>query len=174
MSRKEAICGGCRNRLPANDRQTYQGYYHCSPECWAVYSEVLGYEFSHVVAFSQVHQLTVDSYALQHAGGAHRSKSLAVHLVGLYAAFELQMPGRTIPGLLQRVAGSTTAWPEFHRPSWTGPLTIFEVALAASELEHIRRVQKWARFVWEAWTEYHDLAADLADCSLNAITNQTG
>ncbi len=52
-------------------------------ECWQLYTEVLGDQFSNIVLFGQVHQLTVDAYAVQHSGGGHPDKSTAVHLSGL-------------------------------------------------------------------------------------------
>ncbi|MEM8677755.1 MAG: DUF5946 family protein [Planctomycetota bacterium] len=153
--RRETVCPGCRSRLPYDTRATYDGYYHCSSACWAIYTEVLGFEFTDVVAFSQAHQLTVDTYAVQHAGGDHKAKSVSVHLVGLYAALELKRPPRSIPGLLQAVAAVHETWPAFEPPGYTGPLTVVEVALASSPLEHIERVRKWARFVWDAWRPHH-------------------
>jgi len=70
--------------MPASARAAYQGYYNTSPECWDVYTEVLGSEFSNPVLFGQVHQLSVDTYAVQHAGGAHPDKSIAIHVCGTF------------------------------------------------------------------------------------------
>ena len=141
--------------MPLDSRAAYDGSYNCSPECWAIYSEVLGFEFSNAVVFGQVHQMTVDAYALQHAGGHHPDKSVVIHLAGLHAAFDLRLHQVTIPRLLQCLANSAKTWPHFEPPSWMGPLTIFEVALASSSVEHVLRVRKWASFVWEAWSPYH-------------------
>ena len=58
---------------------TNDSYYNASPECWAVYTEGLGAEYSHAVIFGQVHQWTVDTYAVQHAGGSHPDKSIDIH-----------------------------------------------------------------------------------------------
>jgi hypothetical protein len=70
--------------MPRSATASYAGYYNTSPECWEVYTEVLGAEFSNAVLFGQVHQLTVATYAVQHAGGPHSEKSIGVHLTGLY------------------------------------------------------------------------------------------
>ncbi len=32
--------------MPVSDSASYEGYYNTSPECWSVYTEVLGSEFS--------------------------------------------------------------------------------------------------------------------------------
>jgi len=70
--------------MPDSDTAIYYGYFNASPECWMVFTEVLEAEFSNAVLFGQVHRLTVDAYAVQHAGGPHPDKSIAVHLSGLH------------------------------------------------------------------------------------------
>ncbi|MEA2336312.1 MAG: hypothetical protein QOE82_319 [Thermoanaerobaculia bacterium] len=37
--------------MPADPRATYDGYFNCSPECWSVFTEVIGREFSNAVLF---------------------------------------------------------------------------------------------------------------------------
>ena len=56
---RESTCPGCGLRMPVSDTAAYEGYYNTSPECWDVYTEVLGSDFSNAVLFGQVHQLTV-------------------------------------------------------------------------------------------------------------------
>src|SRR4029079_6477186 len=102
---QETICPGCGLRMPARKTTTTsRGYYHVSDECWGLSTGVLGTEYSDAVLFGQVHQLTVDSYAVQHAGGPHPDKSLNVHLFGLYLALEQGIRSPYIPPLLQRLA----------------------------------------------------------------------
>ena len=108
---KESQCPGCRLRMPVDASTAYDGYYHCSAECWSVYGEVLGTQFSNAIIFGQVHQMTVDAYALQHAGGIHKDKSIAIHLAGLHAAYNLGIPQMQIPRLLQRLASNIQDWP---------------------------------------------------------------
>lgn len=74
--------------MPPQPGATRHSYYNCSPECWAVYSETLGTEYSHPIIFGQVHQLTVDTFAVQHAGGEHPDKSIGIHLAGLHLTLE--------------------------------------------------------------------------------------
>jgi hypothetical protein len=66
--------------MPRQPGAARHAYYNASPECWTVYSETLGAEYSRPVIFGQVHQLTVDAYAVQHAGGEHPDKSVGIHL----------------------------------------------------------------------------------------------
>jgi hypothetical protein len=80
----ESRCPGCGLPITADPRATYDGYFNCSPECWSIFTEVIGREFSNAVLFGQVHHLTVEAYAVQHAGGSHPDKSVDIHLAGLY------------------------------------------------------------------------------------------
>ena len=55
----------------------------------------------HPYVFGQVHQLTVDAYAVQHAGGAHPDKSVGVHLCGLHLVLVQENAPPSVPPLLQ-------------------------------------------------------------------------
>ncbi len=152
---KLSICPGCGLAMPAESRVSYDGYYHASPECWSVYTEVLGAEFSNAVLFGQVHQLTVDTYAVQHAGGVHPDKSIAVHLAGLYLVLERGLAPPSVAPRLQQLAARVNAWPHFPAPKNRGGLTVFDVALAESMMDHVAQSRAWAQAVWEAWGAYH-------------------
>ena len=99
-------CPGCGLELPPGKR-TYGRKFHASAECWSVFEEVLAAEFQNPVLFGQVHQLTVDAYAVQHAGGRHPDKSVCIHLVGLYLALERGVAPVDVPRQLQRLATRT-------------------------------------------------------------------
>lgn len=159
MAHKERQCPGCRLRMPVDKATAYDGYYHCSPECWSVYSEVLGTQYSNAIIFGQIHQMTVDAYALQHAGGSHKNKSIAIHLSGLHAVNNLGIPQTQIPHLLQRLANHIKHWPYYEPPQSTGPMTAFDIALADTPEKHILRVKKWADFVWNAWSDHYTKVA---------------
>ena len=88
MSAIESLCRGCALRMPRRPEASYDGDFDTSAECWDVFTEVIGKEFSNAVLFGQVHQLTVDAYAAQHAGGNHRDKSVMIHLSGLYLVLD--------------------------------------------------------------------------------------
>ena len=160
MTPPEQTCPGCGLRMPHRAGLTNDGYYNASPQCWSVYTEVLGAEYSHAVIFGQVHQLTVDAYAVQHAGGPHPDKSLDIHLSGLHLALVRGIRGPSIPPLLQRIASAESHWPHFDPPRVAWTLTVFDVALAAGEFEpHLRAVRAWSAAVWAAWSAYHGAIA---------------
>lgn len=145
---------------------TSRGYYNVSDECWDLYTEVLETEYSNAFLFGQVHQLTVDSYAVQHAGEPHPDKSLDVHLFGLYLALVKGIRSPYIPPLLQRLVAAIDAWPHYEPPPNTSPLTVFDVAFCDSTADHIKVVKDWAHSVWESWSEHHAEVARLVSHAL--------
>ena len=141
--------------MPLNERAVYDGYFHASPECWGVFGEVLAAEFSNAILFGAVHQLSVDTYAVQHAGGPHPDKSIGVHLCGLHLVSNCGVTSPNAPRLLQRLASDVSVWPHFPPPRDMGELTVFDVAIAGSIERHIETVRTWADVVWNAWSSYH-------------------
>lgn len=147
--------------MPRTDA-TSHGYYNASPECWSVYTEVLAAEYGNAVLFGQVHQLTVDTYAVQHAGGEHPDKSVDVHLCGLYLVFEEKLAPTSVPPVLQRLATQIKDWPHFEPPPRVEEVTVFDVAMSDGPLQHIEVVRRWATAVWNAWTRHRAAVGVLA------------
>ena len=153
-------CPGCGLAMPLSER-VYDRKFHASAECWSVFEEVLATEFQNVVLFGQVHQLTVDTYAVQHAGGEHPDKSVCIHLTGLYLVLERGILPVEVPPRLQLLA-RRTSWPQLDPPSDRTSLTVFDVALADSPLLHASLVRQWAAEVWRNWSQHHHVVHDLA------------
>lgn len=166
-ARAESVCPGCGLTMPVDHDAAYDGYYNASPECWGVYAEVLGAEYGDVALYARVHQLTVDAYAAQHAGGPHPDKSVALHLTGLHLVLERGLRPTRLPGLFRSLADRIETWPHLERPSRVGDSTVLDVALAGSSEEHAERVLDWAREVWEAWSERHPAVAAFASRHLD-------
>lgn len=146
--------------LPRSDR-AYDRKFHASAECWAVFEDVIAREFQDAVLFGQAHQLTVDAYAVQHAGGNHPDKSVCVHLTGLYLALEKGVPPADVPRKLQPLVVPRT-WPHLPPPEERAALTVHDVALTGSPQAHVQRVREWASEVWRTWGPHHDAARELA------------
>jgi uncharacterized protein DUF5946 len=147
--------------MPVRTTTTSRVYYNTSAECWDLYTEVLATEYSNAFLFGQIHQLTVDTYAVQHAGGPHPDKSVAVHLCGLYLALQKGIRSPNIPPLLQRLVTAIEVWPHYEPPNERGALTVFDVAFCDSTEDHIRVVREWTQAAWESWSEYHNEVARL-------------
>lgn len=152
---RQSVCPGCGLRMPLSETAVYDGYFNATPECWSVYGEVLEAEFSNAILFGRVHQLTVDSYAVQHAGGQHPDKSVDLHLCGLHLVLERDVSSTAVPSLFQRLVRAVEVWPHFAPPEEAGPLTVFDVAMADNPEEHAAVVRRWAEGVWKAWSMYH-------------------
>lgn len=157
---QENTCPGCGLKMPKRDK-AYNYYYNASSECWEVYTEVLASEYSNAFVFGRVHQLTVDTYAVQHAGAQHPDKSVVIHLIGLHLTLVRGMHPMNVPSQLQRLAGRLKTWPHFSPPAESIGLTIFDVALSESDEDHIKLVRDWSGLAWKAWSQYHSEIADL-------------
>jgi hypothetical protein len=154
-------CPGCQLELPHDASAVYTGDFNTTPECWLLFTQVLGVEYSNVVAFAHAHQLTVDTYAVQHAGGPHPDKSIDVHLSGLHCILNLELPPAMISRIRQQLAQSVQEWPHYPPPTDRSPLTVQDVVDADSIQAHIDGVNKWAAAVWDTWSAYHSRIADL-------------
>jgi hypothetical protein len=152
--------------MPASDVAAYDGYYNTTPECWSIYTEVLGVDFGNPVVFRQVHQLTVDTYAVQHAGGSHPDKSIVIHLCGLHLVLDRDHAPTGMPQLFQRLAATVEDWPHFPPPADMGPVTAFDVALSQTPEAHIENVRAWAKSVWGAWRDHHAAVAAFVESQL--------
>ena len=47
--------------------------------------------------------------------------------------------------------------PELQPPEFRGQMTVVDAAAAETIDEYIEIVRKWARCVWEAWYEHHEI-----------------
>ena len=152
---EQGRCPGCKLWMPAGSAAANQGHYNASAECWDLYTETLGEEYSNAFLHGQVHQFTVSAYAAQHAGGSQPDKVVDIHLCGLYLMLEKGIRSPYVPPHLQRLSALTDGWPHFPPPDDRGALTIFDVAICGSVLERIKTTRKWAGAVWESWSLYH-------------------
>jgi hypothetical protein len=162
MSEPTHACPGCGLEMPPGGA-AYDRKFNASAECWSVFEEVIAAEFQSPALFGQGHQLTVDAYAVQHAGGRHADKSVCVHLVGLHLVLEKGIALADVAPRLQRLAGRVKAWPHFDLPDARAGLTVRDVALAGGDFsEHVRLVRAWAGQVWDAWQPHHGAVRELA------------
>jgi len=152
--RSRTACPGCGIVLP--DGPTAEpARLHATSACEAVLGELLGYEFQHPVML-RYHQLTVDAYGAQHAGGAAPRIRVASGLVGLWLALEHGFSAEDVRAVHRRMGPPAPGWPTFEPPAapqrW---LTVLDVAEAGvrqhSEGGHARAVGQWAESVWGAW-----------------------
>jgi len=157
----ESQCPGCGLLMPAGNSIPYDGYFNASDECWSLFTEVIGREFSNAVLFGQVHHLTVEAYAVQHPGGLHPDKSIDIHLAGLYLMMERNVAPSDVAPCMQKLAERVRDWPHLDPPppdAWKQ--TIFDVAMAD---DHVAAVREWSAGVWAAWSSQRDRVVALVD-----------
>src|SRR5215471_17237654 len=109
-------CPGCGVRLPLSAASA-DTRYHASAECWLLYGELAAYTVAKGYrdgAF--IHQLAVDAYGAQHAGGATRPIGVAFALIGLYLACEKGYSGRQVQRLHLLFARRSKRWPRLTPP----------------------------------------------------------
>ena len=156
-------CPGCGlEETPSG--VAYDRKFHASAECWALFERVIGAEFQNASLFGRAHQMTVDAYAVQHAGGLHPDKSVCIHLAGLCLVFEGGVAPVDVPKSLQRIASATKDWPHLEPPTrhdWSR--TVRDVARAGDPETHVATVRAWAFEVWETWRPHHAAARWLVD-----------
>jgi hypothetical protein len=129
--------------------------------CLKMFEGILAREFSDY-NYGRFHRLTVDAYSLQHPDKYMRSgKSFAAHLTGMSAALEGEDALSTNQAVQKWLSMNPQIEKPYNIPERRGGLTITYVHSAADADEHIRRVREWAREVWGAWSEHHDLARRL-------------
>ena len=170
MPGRMRTCPGCGVELPFSERK-YDRKFNASAECWGLFEEVLAAEFQNPSLFGQVHQLTVDAYAVQHAGGRHPDKSVCIHLAGLYLMLVRGVRPVEVSPLHQRLAGRTS-WPHLDPPPERASLTIYDVAIADSPQTHALRVRAWAKEVWRIWSPHHGVARELVEGLTGAKTSE--
>jgi Family of unknown function (DUF5946) len=162
-------CPGCGLVLPYYEGPAHP-YLGASPACWAVYCEVLAREYGDP-AYFRPHQLTVDTYAVQHPGAPERRtiQSLALHLITLCLVLERGADPAAGPNVHRRLAGRAA----FHwlaPPAVRGRLTVADVRRARTAAEHAAAVEEWARDVWAAWKPHHAAVRGWIEQQLGAST----
>jgi len=151
------ICPGCGVVQAAGD-WIASGRGNASAGCEVLLSEITGYESQHP-ELARCHQLTVDAYGAQHAGGGTKQIRVAYSLVGLYLALD-----RGISGIGVRTAHSLMGkprpdWPVFDPAPVLAGLTVLDVAEAGARADsvsgHAAAVRRWAEMVWGSFAGRH-------------------
>ena len=144
--------------VPNVDAPTH-AYIGSAPGCWQLYGEVLAHEYTDF-EYSALHNLAVDTYAVQHPHNEDRRnrQSVGVHLISLCALLERDLAAdkaRTLIGdiaFAQRQRG--WEWPHWVPPS-LGKITVAEVHAAPGPTAHHEHIRLWADSVWQAFSEHH-------------------
>lgn len=175
--RARAACPGCGIVLPEITAVELP-VLHSSAACAAVHAEILGYELQHPVML-RYHQLTVDAYAAQHAGGDGSPARTAYSLVGLWLAIEHGFSAEDVRAVHRRMGTPTAAWPTFTPPGppqqWLTALDVAEAGVRQGSVGgHARAAGQWADSVWAVWQETSPGVEDTVEALLRSCFLETG
>jgi len=155
-------CPQCGAKTPTSDIDAHN-YFEASNGCWAAYGTILAREYSNP-AFFRNHRQTVDAYALQHpAGNDPRAvQSVNIHLIALTLLFSADMPSEKIPtimsNIIQKTRKPSQGFLALSPPSELGKVTVADILPLTTLNTHLEGVDDWARQVWSAWENHHDVA----------------
>ena len=158
-------CPGCGAQVPdLPETRTRAEYVGSAPGCWQLYTELLAREYSDI-RYAPAHQLTVDTYMVQHPGAPQRrsAQSVAVHLVGLCLLLERGRTALELPRLRKGFVELHPQFPWLEPPPNVGQHTVLEILGATSADEHRSLVDRWAASTWQAWSVHHEQVRAWAD-----------
>ena len=146
-------------------------YVGASPECWALYGEVLEPDYGDR-NMPAIHRLTVDTYAAQHPGtpGRRAEQSVALHLAGLCLVLERELDPDYVHRSMSGMAERERPFGWLEPPDRIGSVTVQDVLDASCQEERDARVRDWALDVWRAWAAHHDTIRSWLDAEAKAGT----
>jgi Family of unknown function (DUF5946) len=153
-------CPGCGLLLPGPSSPD-DPRRNASPACQAIYGQVLAFGQQHLAELGRWHQLLVDTYGAQHAGGAASRIGVAFSLIGLELALERGWDGLAVRDAHQSLAARYREWPPVAAPAGPWPVTVADLAAAAEPDGWPGELQRWSRSVWDAWRPAHPVVRAL-------------
>ena len=148
-------CIGCGGLFPPFDGPTHD-YMESSTGCWRVFGDLLAAEYS-ASDLLPVHRLSVDTFAVQHPGGASRQaiQSVGLHLARLYIQLEHPRPPKETNEVMRQFAGRKASLTRLTPPQKFS-MTLADVAPFIGAPSHASKIEEWARAAWNDWRAAHD------------------
>ena len=150
-----STCPGCGLTAPESAGPIPEEH-SASAACWAVYGQVLARSYTDP-GCRAVHQMVVDAYAAQHAGGTSRREvqSVGLCLMTLCLFVEDGVDPAQGPALHKQMVTHRPDFTWLAPPHQRGLMTVADVLSAHDADEHCRLVREWGRQVWQAWARHH-------------------
>lgn len=152
----EPACPGCSLRTPDSDGPA-PSEHRASPGCYALYGQVLARDYADPDYYRLAHQIIVDAYAAQHAGGTSRREiqTVALCLMTLCLVVEDHVPPAEGPALHKRMIGRRPDFTWLEPPPLHGLMTVADILPARDAEEHADLALRWGTQVWRAWAPHH-------------------
>jgi hypothetical protein len=122
--------------------------------CQALYDELSLYTIARGRE-EFIHQHAVDAYAAQHVTESTKPIALAAALIGLYLFAEKNYSGLRVQQVHMQLGNRMKQWPLFPAPKRRAELTVADVLRTPEGEERDEMIRRWAREVWELWSERH-------------------
>ena len=175
---RTSTCPGCgltalKAAGPAPQEQA------ASAACWAAYGQLLSRSYTDRNYWA-VHQIVVDAYAAQHAGGTSRREvqAVALCLMTLCLFIEHDVDPVQGPALHKRMVARRPDFTWLTPPAQHSLMTVADVLTAQDADQHCRLVGKWGNQVWRAWAPHHATIrawnAHARGCAQTQPTSQPG
>jgi len=124
--------------------------YNASAQCLALFHTLSGIHFDEAdPAF--IHQVAVDCYGAQHAGGPARPITAVFSLVGLCLHLEHGFTGKQVQAAHAAMARGQKNWPVLLAPSVRYPVTVDSVVQCETASARTVQLKVWAQATWDAW-----------------------
>ena len=150
-----STCPGCGLRADEAAGPTPEEHL-ASAACWALYGKVLARSYTDP-DYHAVHQMVVDAYAAQHAGGLSRREvqSVALCLMTLCLFVEDGVDPAQGPALHKRMVAHRPDFAWLAPPNQPDSMTGANVLSADDKDDYCLLVRKWGCQVWQAWAPHH-------------------
>jgi len=149
--KNDIICPGCRLKLK-NESLLPNERFNASRECFKLFTNLSGYTLSNNNE-QFIHQLIVDAYSAEHAGGCTKNITVMFALIGLYLVVERNYTGRQVQLLHMRIPKQN--WPYLEPPKHTASIKINDVVNAKTNSQKELLIYRWVSDVWDSWAEQH-------------------
>jgi hypothetical protein len=124
--------------------------YNASVECLGLFHRLSGIHFDEAdPAF--IHQVAVDCYGAQHAGGPAKPIAAVFALVGLCLHLEHGFTGKQVQAAHTALGRTQKHWPALPAPTARFPVTVESVVACATASSRTVQLKVWAQATWEAW-----------------------
>jgi hypothetical protein len=158
MTANKIICPGCHLHL-ADEQLAPSDRYNASGECLDLFNQLSARTFA-LEHPDFHHQLSVDAYSAQHAGGVAKNMTTAYALIGLYLALEQRFTGRQVQHVHSIIPKQQ--WAPISVPGQAAAITVQSVLKANTNEDLYTAIRKWATSVWNSWALQHEWVKEKA------------
>ncbi len=150
--KNNVICPGCKLKLN-NEGLLPNERFNASGECFKLFSELSFFTLSNNDK-RFIHQLIVDAYGAQHAGGCTKDITVIFALIGLCLVVERNYTGKQVQLLHIRI--SKQNWSYLEPPKHPASIKINDVVKVITDSQKELLIHNWVKAVWDSWAEQHN------------------